>query len=72
MNILKKGTDLVKVRDKGVRGVKTYRRRYRLNIPDLKITYHPNKASSKTKGCLAGEGEADSGQLWHDSLSLVS
>ena len=44
---LKSGTFLWKLRDKGVRGLKLYRRRYRLNIADLIITYTPNKGLQK-------------------------
>ena len=44
---LKSGTVLWKLRDKGVRGLKLYRRKYRLNIADLIITYTPNKGLQK-------------------------
>ena len=41
---LKAGTILWKLRDKGsIMGLKLYRRKYRLNIADLMISYTPNK-----------------------------
>jgi hypothetical protein len=41
---LKAGTVLWKLRDKGsIMGLKLYRRKYRLNMADLMISYTPNK-----------------------------
>ena len=43
LNVLKNGTVLHKVRDKSLRGLRVYRRIYKLNIVDLNITYGPDK-----------------------------
>ena len=51
---LKNSTVLFKIRDKGIRGVKSYRRKYRLDLSDLKIHYVPNK--SMKQGCTAPAG----------------
>ena len=52
---LKSGSVLCKLRDKGLLGLKIYRRKYRLNIADLEITYSPNKGLQKS-GCVGGAG----------------
>lgn len=52
---LKNGSVLFKFRDKGLLGLKIYRRKYRLNIADLEITYSPNKGLQKS-GCVGGAG----------------
>ena len=58
--MLKKGTFLHKIRDKGVRGVKTYLRRYRLDLTDLRIVYKPSKGAIKGMGvCGGNSGGAD-------------
>ncbi len=44
--MLKKGTLLLKIRNKGVRGLKVFKRKYRLNIADLKVTYASEKSPS--------------------------
>ena len=55
MTMLEKGIMLVKIRDKDMIGLKTYRRFYKLNTNDLKIDYFPNKAlSAGLKNCSAG------------------
>ncbi len=53
---LKNSTVLFKIRDKGVRGVKAYRRKYRLDLADLKIHYVPNKTMKSQANCAAGGG----------------
>jgi hypothetical protein len=63
---LKAGTYLWKLRDKGVRGLKLYRRRYRLNIADLIITYHPNKGLQKNS-CV---GNQDSKLIFSSKFQL--
>ncbi len=60
LEILKKGTVLYKVRDKGVMGLQLFRRHYRLAVADLNIVYHPNKGVAKN-ACLGGGGELE---LW--------
>ncbi len=37
-----------------LRGVKVYRRRYRLDVADLRLTYHPNKHMGQTAACAGG------------------
>ena len=50
---LKAGTVLWKLRDKGsILGLKLYRRKYRLNIADLMISYTPNKGMQNS--CVGG------------------
>ena len=44
------------IRNKGVRGVKCFKRKYRLDLADLRITYHPNKAMAKGQNCAGGQG----------------
>lgn len=55
LDILKGGTVLWKIRDKGVRGLKVYKRKYRLDLADLRINYVPNKSMAK-KNCASGSG----------------
>ncbi len=55
LEVLRNGTFLYKVRNKGMgRGVKAFRRRYRLDVADLRITYHPNKHMKSTAACAGG------------------
>ena len=46
----------LQIRNKGVRGVKCFKRKYRLDLADLRITYHPNKAMTKGNNCAGGNG----------------
>lgn len=44
LDVLKKGTLLWKARNKGgIFGIKFYRRNFRLDVPNLALTYTPNK-----------------------------
>ena len=57
LEILRNGTALWKIRDKGsVRGRKFYRRSYKLDLQNLRITYFPNKALATSGSCTSGEG----------------
>ena len=67
---LKSGTYLWKLRDKGVRGIKLYRRRYRLNIADLIITYTPNKGVQNN--CFAGNPNSNSSARFINLYSYCS
>lgn len=58
---LRKGSTFFKIRDKGVRGMNVYRRKYRLDINDMKIVYTPNK-SGMSKMCAGGGGGGDAGK----------
>jgi len=54
--VLKKGTHLHKIRDKGVgRGIKAYPRRFRLDVSDLRVTYSPSKKTNGGQLCVGGE-----------------
>jgi len=54
--LLKTGTKLYKVRDKGVRGIKIYERKYWLDMENLQINFSSNKASPYSLGCQASQG----------------
>ena len=56
LNVLKNGTVLHKVRDKSLRGLRVYRRVYKLNIVDLCITYGPDKADGGANPNCASPG----------------
>ncbi len=61
---VKDGTVMCKIRDKGVRGLKLYRRKYRLDMDKLRITYLPNKAMiSSGKNCVAPTGQDNKAQI---------
>eukprot|EP00096_Caligus_rogercresseyi_P012558 TRINITY_DN5303_c0_g1_i1.p1 TRINITY_DN5303_c0_g1~~TRINITY_DN5303_c0_g1_i1.p1 ORF type:complete len:822 (-),score=236.70 TRINITY_DN5303_c0_g1_i1:21-2336(-) len=53
IEVLSKGTILHKVRDKGVRGVKIYKRKCKLDLENLCILYFPNKRGIKS--CIKTE-----------------
>ncbi|QQP34886.1 Phosphoinositide phospholipase C, partial [Caligus rogercresseyi] len=58
IEVLSKGTILHKVRDKGVRGVKIYKRKCKLDLENLCILYFPNKRGIKS--CIKTEGTDES------------
>ena len=54
---LKKGTVLWKLRDKELRGLKVYKRQFKLDTEHLRITYLPNKhLTGKDISCVGGPG----------------
>jgi Ca2+-binding EF-hand superfamily protein len=53
LDLLKRGTHLYKVRDKGVRGVQMYKRKYWLDMENLLIHFSPHKDPTTQLGCLA-------------------
>ena len=59
LKALEAGTELWKVRNKGgIRGIRWYKRKYRLDLPHLEIKYSPHKGSSKNvaaSNCAKGE-----------------
>ena len=57
LDLLKKGTHLYKVRDKGVRGLQMYKRKYWLDMENLLIHFSPHKDPSTKLGCAAIAGE---------------
>ena len=58
LNVLKNGTVLHKVRDKSLRGLRVYRRVYKLNIVDLNITYGPDKSEGGANpNCASPSGK---------------
>ncbi|XP_040566221.1 1-phosphatidylinositol 4,5-bisphosphate phosphodiesterase delta-1 isoform X4 [Lepeophtheirus salmonis] len=54
IDVLQKGTILYKVRDKGVRGVKVYQRKCKLDLENLCVLYYPNKR--RINSCFKIEG----------------
>jgi len=56
LELLKKGTNLRKIRDKGVRGLKLFKRKYSLNMKDLLLVYEPVRDNKL--GC-GGEPESN-------------
>lgn len=56
---LRAGTLLWKVRDKGVRGLNIYRRKFKLDLAELKLIYLPNK-SMTMKNCVPNGGPGGS------------
>eukprot|EP00092_Neocalanus_flemingeri_P005512 GFUD01005942.1.p1 GENE.GFUD01005942.1~~GFUD01005942.1.p1 ORF type:complete len:789 (-),score=239.22 GFUD01005942.1:53-2419(-) len=56
IDLLKKGTQLYKVRDKGMRGLQLYKRKYWLDMENLLIHFSPHKDPSSTLGCTAFAG----------------
>ena len=59
LDVLNHGTDLWKVRDKGsIRGIRGFKRKYKLDLADLSISYLPNKSTEKLvhpSACTKGE-----------------
>ena len=47
LDLLKPGTDLWKVRYKGMRGFRGYKRKYKLDLPELALKYTPNRGAGK-------------------------
>lgn len=63
MEKLKQGTVAWKIRDKGVRGLVIYRRKYRLDLVDLRIHYLPSKAMSGNVCGFGGTGGNNTGYI---------
>ena len=63
LELLRGGTDLWKVRNKGsARGYQWYKRRYRLDLADLVIKYSPHHGSRKNisnSACVKGNPNVD-------------
>jgi len=60
LEVLKAGTTLYKIRDKGLRGIQLYKRKYWLDLENLEIRFTPHKeGKSKIPGCASKE-EGDS------------
>ena len=59
LDLLISGTELWKLRDKGsFRGLRGYKRKYRLDLKDLDVKYIPHKGASKNvapTACVKGE-----------------
>ena len=53
LNLLKNGTNLFKVRDKGMRGLQMYKRKFWLDMENLLIHFSPHKDPTTKLGCLA-------------------
>jgi len=58
LTTMKKGSNLYKVRDKGVRGLQLYKRKYWLDMDNLLIHFSPHKDPSSTFGCALAAGSA--------------
>jgi len=58
LNLLKKGTHLYKVRDKGMRGLQMYKRKFWLDMENLLIHFTPHKDPTTKLGCLANGSES--------------
>jgi len=56
VGVLKKGTELYKVRDKGVRGLQLYKRKYWLNMENLEIHFSPHRETSSALSCAGFSG----------------
>ena len=61
LELLKAGTYFHKVRNQGtVRGLKIYKRNYRLDVAELKLVYFPNKGGVRNlTQCTGGRPPSD-------------
>ena len=64
IKLLKDGQELCKIRNKDVRGMKIYRRKFMLDIEDLKIKYSSSKNNTSNSINLADIAEVTVG---HDT-----
>jgi len=56
IDLLKTGTELYKVRDKGVRGLQLYKRKYWLDMENLLIHFSPHKDPTTSFNCATVAG----------------
>jgi len=54
LEVLKNGTDLHKIRDKGTRGIRFYKRKFWLDMDNLLLRYSPHKDGKAMGLCTSG------------------